>query len=235
MTVFRDLDIRADLGRVLERGHWQSAEGARGEAVREAFAQCRAEIDGLLCPAFAYAVYPVTAADPGAVVIGDGHRLASPVLAALFGGAREVVLLAYTIGPLLEARVAEYRAQSDTLHSVVLDTLGSLAVNALGQIAHDHVKRLAAESGLRSSIPLNPGTGHWPIEGQRLFLDLIPAAELGLSLSDNYLLCPIKSISMAIALGQEVLTDAEGSSCDYCAHPELCHDARRGLFRGLTS
>lgn len=234
LPVFRNLDISPDLQHVLSSVNLRAPSGPRGEGIREALDQARAEMQGLLRAAFGYEVHPITGSEPGALLIGDGYRLASPVVAALYAGASAVVLLAYTIGPLLEARVAEYRAQRDALRSYMLDTLGSLGVTALGRIAHNHVKRLAAERGLRASIPLNPGTSHWPIEGQRLFLDLIPAAEIGLSLSDNYLLCPIKSISMAIALGPDVLTDAEGSSCDYCAHPELCRDARRRLFAGLA-
>jgi len=230
VPVFQDLNIWPELDQILAGGGLRPPGGPRGAAIREALDRCRAEMHGLLRPAFAYESYPVTGSEPGALVIGDGHRLSSPVVAQLFAAAREVVLLAYTIGPLLEARVAGHRAQGDTLSSYVLDTLGSLAVTALGRLAHDHVKRLAAERGLRASIPLNPGTSHWPIEDHRLFLSLIPAAAIGLRLSDNYLLCPIKTNSLAIALGHDVLTDAEGSSCDYCARPELCRGARRRLF-----
>jgi hypothetical protein len=100
-----------------------------------------------------------------------------------------------------------------------------LAVSEVGEIAYEEIRRLAESHGLKASVPLNPGTTHWPMASQSLFFDLLPLASVGFSLVPPGLIHPRHSISMAIGLGDDVLTPEEGSSCNFCAEPELCRRA----------
>jgi hypothetical protein len=199
------------LSRLAERPVWRNMyESALPEA-RE-----------LLRPAFAYDVQPVTGADPERLRIADGHILESPVVAKLFAEAPEVVLAIFTIGSPLEERVAEIQAAGDYPAAFVLDILGALALNEVGQVAFRAIEELAASKGVQASIPLNPGTTHWPLQGNRVLMELAPAAEIGVEMLDSGLLRPFKSISYAVALGKDVLTTDQGSSCDYCETRDLC-------------
>ena len=140
----------------------------------------------------------------------------------LFAEASEVVLTIYSIGPLLEERAAEYQAARNYVVGFALDLVGSAAVDEVGQVAYALIEDLAKAKGLKASIPLNPGTSHWPLSGNRVLAELVPAEAIGIETLESGLLRPFKSISFAVALGERVLTPAEGSSCDYCDTRHLC-------------
>ena len=95
-------------------------------------------------------------------------------------------------------------------------------MDEVGRVAYDLIEDLAKSKGLNASIPLNPGTSHWPLSGNKVLTELVPAAAIGIEMLDSGLLRPFKSISFAVALGEHVLTPAEGSSCDYCDTRDLC-------------
>jgi hypothetical protein len=154
--------------------------------------------------------------------VGDGIVLESAVVASLFGGAPEVVLMAFTIGRKLEDRVDALSKGSDVILSFTLDIIGSLAVSNLGKGAYSLIEGLAAQRNTKASIPLNPGTTHWPMSGQRVIAEATGAGEAGIEALASGVLRPYKTLSFAVALGDSVITPAEGSSCDYCENRDAC-------------
>ena len=222
MPVVTDFPFTLDPARVLQRyGRELSALIERPE-LRPVYEAALAEARTLIRPAIAYAVQPVVVAEAERLIIADGQALESPVVARLFAEAPEVVLAIYTIGPLLEERAAQYQAARNYLPGFALDLVGSAAVDEVGQVAYALIEELAKSKGLKASIPLNPGTSHWPLSGNKVLAELVPAAAIGIETLDSGLLRPFKSISFAVALGEHVLTPAEGSSCDYCDTRYLC-------------
>jgi len=223
LPVLKDFDFAFDPAAVLERlGGAQVEDAGRQQAWLQMFEAAFAEARQLIHPAIAYAIHPVVRAEPDRLIVADGSALESPVLASLFAEAPEVVAMIYTIGPELEARVAEYGKANDVLAGFTLDVTGSLAVNEVGVVGYSLIEGLARERGVKASIPLNPGTSHWPMSGQRVIAGLVPAQEIGIEVLDSGLLRPFKTIAFAVGLGSSVITPAEGSSCDYCETRDLC-------------
>jgi hypothetical protein len=177
---------------------------------------------GLVQPAIAYEVFPVTAAEASRLVVGDGHALESPVVASLFAHAPEVVLMVFTIGPALEERVAALGSSGDYPVAFALDIIGSVMLGKAGEVGYQVIADMAKAKATKASIPLNPGTSHWPMSGQGLIAELAGASEIGVEARESGVLHPFKSIAFAVALGDDVLTPAEGSSCDYCDRRDLC-------------
>ena len=222
MPVLKDFAFALDPVQAAERRGGRLAQLVARPAWRQMCEPAIAEARELIRPAIAYAAHPVRRAEAERLVIADGQALESAVVARLFAGAPEVVLAIFTIGPLLEERVASYQAAGDYPAGVALDMIGSIAVSEVGQVAHGAIQELAASRGVRASIPLNPGTTHWPISGNHRLVELVPAAEIGVEALESGLLTPFKSISYAVALGEDVLTPDQGSSCDYCDTRDLC-------------
>jgi hypothetical protein len=222
MPVVTDFPFTLDPAPVLKRyGREVSALLDRPE-LRQVYEAALAEARTLIRPGIAYAAHPVVTVEAERLLIADGQALESAVVARLFAGAPEIVLMIYSIGPRLEERAKEYHAAGDYLTGFTLDVLGSAAVNEVGRVAYGLIEDLAKSKGLNASIPLNPGTSHWPLSGNQVLTQLVPAAEIGIEILDSGLLRPFKSISFAVALGEHVLTPAEGSSCDYCDTRDLC-------------
>jgi hypothetical protein len=222
MPVLKDFSFNLDPSQVAGRWSDHLSRLSDESAWREMWESALAEARDLIQPAIAYCVCPVAGSDGERLLVGDGKALESAVVARLFASAPEVVLAIFTIGPLLEQRVAERQAAGDYPAGFVLDLVGSLAVNQVGRVAYGVVEELAASRGVKASIPLNPGTTHWPLSGNRVLVELIPAAEIGVETLESGLLKPFKSISYAVALGQDVMTPDQGSSCDYCDTRDLC-------------
>ncbi len=222
MPVVTDFPFTLDPAPVLKRyGREVSALLDRPE-LRQVYEAALAEARTLIRPGIAYAAHPVVTVEAERLLIADGQALESAVVACLFAGAPEIVLTIYSIGPRLEERATQYHAAGDYLPGFALDVLGSAAVNEVGRVAYGLIEDLAKSKGLNASIPLNPGTSHWPLSGNQVLTQLVPAAEIGIEILDSGLLRPFKSISFAVALGEHVLTPAEGSSCDYCDTRDLC-------------
>ena len=223
MPVLKDFDFAFDPMAVLQRlGGAQVEDPGRQQAWLRMFEGSFAEARELIHPAIAYAVHPVVRAEADRLIVAGGSALESPVLASLFAEAPEVVLMIYTIGPELEARVAEYGKANDVMAGFTLDVTGSLAVNEVGVVGYSLIEGLARERRVKASIPLNPGTSHWPMSGQRVIAGLVPAQEIGVEVLDSGLLRPFKTIAFAVGLGSNIITPAEGSSCDYCETRDLC-------------
>jgi hypothetical protein len=213
-----ELEREAALRLLRQRPGAPKSDDAWSRAVDAALAEGRR----LARPAIAYEVFPVAAVEPSRLVIGEGAALESGVVAALFGDAREVVLMVYTIGPLLEARIDELAAQREYPVAFALDAVGSVALGKAGEAGYALIEEMAATRGVKASIPLNPGTSHWPLSGQRLIAEMVGARAIGVEARESGVLHPFKSIAFAVALGEDVLTPAEGSSCDYCERRDLC-------------
>ncbi len=215
-----EIEVERDvaLGLLRRRPGAMGADDAWSRAVDAALAEGRR----LWQPAIAYEAFPIAGGEPSRLLIGEGVALESRVVAALFGDAREVVLMVYTIGPALEARIDELTAQREYPAAFALDAVGSAALGKTGEAGYALIEAMAKARGVKASIPLNPGTSHWPLSGQRLIAEMVGAREIGVEARESGVLHPFKSIAFAVALGEEVLTPAEGSSCDYCERRDLC-------------
>lgn len=222
MPALKDFPFTIDTSQAAGRWSDRLSRLTDRPAWREMWESALAEARDLVQPGIAYAVHPVSSSDGERLLIADGRALESAVVARLFGGAPEVLLAIFTIGPLLERRVGEHEAAGDYPAAFVLDIVGSLAVNQVGQVAEGVINELAASKGVKASIPLNPGTTHWPLSGNHDLVELTPAADIGVEALESGLLRPFKSISYAVALGKDVLTPEQGSSCDYCETRDLC-------------
>jgi hypothetical protein len=119
-----------------------------------------------------------------------------------------------TIGGDLEEACARSQTAGETLHALLLDSIGSAAAeaaaDALNALICDEASRLGLATGPRES----PGYGTWDISCQPRLLELLPAAELGVSLTPGLMMTPRKSVSFAVRLAEHPVK--AGSRCERC-------------------
>jgi len=181
---------------------------------------------GLLEPVILYDLFPVEEARPGEVVLKEA-RLRSKGLAKLWTSAQEVALILCTIGPALDEQVSAYFVASDPLRGLVLDAMGTAALEELAEEACRLIAEVARGKGWEASAPLSPGNLDWGLEEQRLFFALLRAEEIGLQLKESYQMTPLKSLSLAIGLGEGVLPSIGESPCTYCSLGRRCRYRRQ--------
>lgn len=116
----------------------------------------------------------------------------------VFMNAVKIALCVCTIGTRLEDECAAYFARNDDLRGMALDALGSEAV---GQVSR-RMDRLIAERGLQLGLwpskRYAPGYKGWDVSRQAFLFSKIPAAEVGVRLTDSFMMVPRKSYSFRV-------------------------------------
>jgi hypothetical protein len=115
----------------------------------------------------------------------------------VFAGAIRVALCLCTIGPALEAAVAELM-ETDVLRGLILDAFGSQAVAEISRQTERNVAARARELGLVPSKRFAPGYRSWPVEEQAFLFSRLPADRIGVRLTDSYMMIPRKSYSFRV-------------------------------------
>ncbi len=193
--------------------------GKSSAVVADAIAHWREAAGSLLVPRAVYR--PVAVADiaDGAVMVAGGHAFTSAKLGVLFAGAERLVLTVGTIGAALEDEVSRLFAASEYVDALVLDAIGSVAVEEVCQYVRSRIcRRYGDEEGLQVGPSLSPGYQYWDLRDQRVIFDLLPAGEIGVSLTESCLMIPRKSESTATPLGRRLRVTAgeDEPPCRFC-------------------
>jgi hypothetical protein len=127
-------------------------------------------------------------------VIEAGETGGQPV----FCRAERVGLCVCTIGPALEEECAAHFARNEDLRALALDALGSEAVSQVSRrmerFLTDHGRALGFQPGKRYA----PGYKGWGVENQAFVFSRVPASEIGVRLTDSFMMVPRKSYSFRI-------------------------------------
>lgn len=222
MEIVLDLELQLESSRVLQAlGVPPGRKEKRLALVEELLPRGR----DLVEPVILYDLFPVEEVRSGEVVL-KGVRLRSRGLAKLWAQAHEIALILCTIGPALDEQVSAYFVASDPLRGLVLDAIGTAALEELAEEACHLIADVAKGRGWEASAPLSPGNLDWRLEEQRVFFGLLPAEETGLRLKDSYQMTPLKSLSLAMGLGEEVLPAIGEPPCTYCSLGRRCRYRR---------
>lgn len=115
-------------------------------------------------------------------------------------GSREVFLFAATIGLAYDRLVQRARITSMAKASF-LNAIGAAAVENVCDQLNEELCRIAAKEGKSLRPRYSAGYGDFSLENQRGIFDLLsPAKHIGLTLKDNLIMVPEKSVTAVIGL-----------------------------------
>ena len=176
----------------------------------------------LLEPAIAYEIYSVTEMNQDQLCLKGNVALHSPLFPSVLREAKELAAVVCTIGPKLETKVADYFAQNDPLRAILLDGIGSAAVDSLTQEVCKFMIYEASSCGYQASSSLSPGMPGFPISEQWKLFKLVPAEQIGVSLTPSGMMVPRKSVSMVIGIGPQMPTWTKAEVCTRCSLKKTC-------------
>ncbi len=223
MPVIRDIPLSLKAREVLRRVGFGNYSGIRPE-IKSLVSELLAGVKNahLLEPAVAHEVYPLTKTSHRQLSL-DGNAVADgSLLSSLLPEAKELAVVVGTIGPRLEKQVTDYSSRGEPLRAVLLDGIGSAAVDSLAQEACRFVADEASSRGYQLGSPINPGMPDLPIVKQRHLLEMVPAQEIGVSLTSSGMMVPRKSVSMVIGIGPQVATWTRVEVCARCSLGKTC-------------
>jgi len=216
-SIVLDLDFTLEVEHVL-RG--QGVDPARARPGLFAVArEVLEEAQSLLAPAALYTILPMHDLQHQRVTLDGGAVFEGPLVARALVGATEVALTVCTVGSALDKRVDALFAENP-VRALALDGAGIGAVGGIARLVGERVREEAVTRGSRIGMRAEPGQEGWPIQQQRVLFDLLPAEEIGVRLTDSYLMLPRKSLSFVVGLGPEMCPDAV--TCDFCSKRERC-------------
>ena len=179
--------------------------------------------DSLLGPVVVYETYRVAEVTDSHLAVEDHAAvLHGSLFHTVLAEAREIAVVVCTIGPKLEEEVAEHFAREEPLAGLLLDGIGTAAVESLCSEACYIIGREAARRGLQTGSPVSPGSPRFPISEQWELFKMVPAEDIGVSLSESGLMVPRKSLFVVVGMGSEMMTWTQAESCARCALSQTC-------------
>lgn len=173
-------------------------------------------------PAVIYEIYPITEVSGRQLSLKGEGVVRGPLYASLLPEAKELAAVVCTIGPKLEKQVANYFNQDEPLRGVLLDGIGSAAVDSLIEEVYKFMTAEALSRGYQASSPISPGMPGLPITEQWQLLKMVPAQEIGVSLTSSGVMVPRKSASMVIGIGPQMRIWTRDEVCTHCSLRKTC-------------
>ncbi|NIO48427.1 MAG: hypothetical protein GTN73_03155 [Candidatus Aminicenantes bacterium] len=157
------------------------------EPIKSLIAEEKKKLDNLLHPASIYTIidYAVTNKHP------------------IFKDAEKVAICVCTIGPELEQEIKKLMEKNEMTRALILDALGSEAAEEVAIQSDRILAEKARKMNLWPSKRFSPGYGKWDIREQRFIFRLLPAADIGVRLTESCMMVPRKSVSFRINFYKE--------------------------------
>ncbi len=154
------------------------------------------------------------------VILEDGLTITSEVLSRVLPRCQQVAIFVVNIGRRLEKRVNQLMEGGQMLRATILDAVGSEAVEEAVDYLQNKLRELANSDGAEITMRYSPGYCDWDITQQRVLFEAMNSAPLGVSLTDECLMVPRKSVSGLIGLGRFEKYQLRLSPCLFCTKME---------------
>jgi hypothetical protein len=155
------------------------------------------------------------------------HRVVERSRAAAAGmpeAGLKVGVAVCTIGAELEEASAACAARGELLDALLQDAIGSAAAEAAADSLNLALCTVAADAGAHAAPRVSPGYGSWDVSFQGKLLALLPARELGITLTTGQMMVPRKSVSFAVSFEErQPKGHRAGSACERCGLERCRH------------
>ena len=147
---------------------------------------------------------------------GDGVAPFKGAIGEFLGPVRMVALFVATAGPRIEQLASELMEQGDELAALIVNAVGAERAEAAESVVIELLREWAHPEGLAPTLPYSPGYCGMALAEQRKLFSLFGDQTVGVTLTEDCLMRPLKSVSGLIGLGPADEVEAHGSPCDRC-------------------
>lgn len=169
-------------------------------------ARAEKELIQAATPRYVSGKFSLSVRDHGTVI--GGTYLPSKTLAAHLKGCQEAFLVAFTLGPGVDALIRRYELVEMSLVPV-LQACAAVYTEEQADQAQEDLETYAKEKGLFLRPRYSPGYGDLSLSSQRFLFDALQVSKkIGVTLTDTFLMLPMKSITGVVGLSKD---------------PSLCH------------
>jgi hypothetical protein len=179
----------------------------------------------------------ISEAEFASVYEGEGRNETATPLKEIFPLADNLALFAITVGETISGEIEALFEEGDFALAAMLDTVASEATEIAGTMAERwYLQFLAGERrnfGESVVLRYSPGYCGWHVSGQRRLFEFLRPKEVGITLTESYLMQPLKSISGVMVVGRKEIHDFEMSYpfCENCRTKD-CRSRIRAIMKG---
>jgi len=139
-------------------------------------------------------------------------------LAGMLSGVEAVIGAVCTIGEKLEIQSRQYFAEQEYTRGYLLDQVGTLSVATLAQKVAESLRRQ------HHGVHWAPGddAGDLALDAQRLLFDTVPAHRIGVRLTEQNVMTPLKSLSFILVMGANAGSLRCSIPCTRCTWDGMC-------------
>jgi len=189
--------------------------------------ECREEIKKVITPRVVYSYKNIKSSDDGVEVITTNLILKGKDIKEHLKNSTECVLMAVTLGNEVEKRTRLYE-KTNLTKALILDACATTAVEEVCDIVENGVKEKAILDGMNITFRYSPGYGDLPLDVQNSFLRALEAQKkIGLTVSENNLLFPRKSVTAIIGIVNSGI-EKKRKSCEECSNYQNCSFRKEG-------
>lgn len=147
----------------------------------------------------------IATSDFAAVYEGEGRNEPRTPVGDIFGRAESLALFAVTLGQRISQEVNERFRSNDFALGTMLDAAASAAADKLAEVTESRF--LASLSGSARAtdaigvLAYSPGYCGWDISGQKRLFEFLRPEKIGITLTDSFLMQPLKSVSGVLIAG----------------------------------
>ena len=163
----------------------------------------------------------------GSVVIEDGKFIVDnqvlncdKIIYPNLKNADSLAFIISTLGSELESMSKEYMDTNEMLNGYLVDKIGSELVETLADKTETYLTEYLDQFGLKMTNRYSPGYCGWNVSDQKKLFSLLPDKFCNVTLNDNSLMIPIKSVSAVIGIGKNV--ERKIYQCSIC-DVEFCY------------
>ena len=137
--------------------------------------------------------------------------------------ARYALVSVYTAGQELELESKQASSNGDILQAYFLDIIGLAVLDQVEQTIKNIAEKQAVNQKMGVSPFLSPGSVHgWKLEEQIKLCSLLPLEKINVTVQNDAVLLPFKTVSCLIGLGPGYNNTKVGSTCQVCSKNHDC-------------
>lgn len=164
--------------------------------INDAESQCRPVID----PVFRYSIVALPAGDAAPEVITAGAvDFDSPGLASALKTARAAAFFVLTVGDGVDA-LSDRLSKTDVATAWFVEGVASAFAHAILECMVVELGQSMAFTNLRVGKRFQPGFHRWDLSDQRKVFDLLHPQEIGMGLTESFVMTPKHSLSGVLSL-----------------------------------
>jgi len=217
-----DIFVKIDKNEVLRYLGFKQGRTKKDKRVEDLINNTIEDVVEVIEPRYAFDTFRVKKQPQGIEVDNTNLIIDCSAVIRLLDTSCFITIMTVTVGRELETLIGKLFERDKFTEGSIVDAVGSEAVEKAADTVNDIVKEKAAEMGYHITKRFSPGYGGWDLGVQRKLLELSGGYDIGVTVNENDMLIPRKSITAVIGWTRERQEDllhkcpgCDMNSCDF--------------------